>query len=255
LLNEYGKLKFGSMAMSFGLENTPKGVLRAFSIVDVDNPKMVQKLTQQGIQVMTNYEVGGIKAKTTYEPEAETYGNRKADVTRLTYEYDKQTNPFQAQIQSQINEILYGPDGMVTRTFYTNNVVAQSIGGDKTTAQELLSAMDGKTNAGNNPAFQVTRKKLLSKANFIGMIDVPGVIASGLDIARQFGPVGQVPFNDNDVKAIRGEPSYLGTSIAVEGLGLHAKTVVPVQQMRGIARFVRLMQEIRQEQKNADPAF
>lgn len=255
LIGEYEKLKFGDLAMAFGLKNSPNGVMRSFSIIDVEDPKAFRKLSQEGAGLVTNYNAGGMKAKTTFEPEGETYGDLKADITRVKYEFDQQANPLQAQIQNQIMDVMYGPEGMVTRAFYFKDRTAQSMGGDKKTAQALLDALDGKNNVGKETAFQSTRSKLLTKANLIGMLDLPGMIASGLEIGLQLAPPGAVPFTENEIKSIRGETSYLGTSIAVEGKGIHAKTIVPVQQMKGVARLVRLIQKIEQDRKNADPAF
>lgn len=257
LLQEYEKLNFGSLAMAFGLKSSKQGALRAYSIVEVNEPKTLQKLSQQGAALVSNYEVGGMKVKTTFEPEAETYGDIKADLARVKYEYDEQANPFQAQIQTQLNNLLYGSDGMVTRSFYFDNYIAQSIGGDRTSAQALLSALDGGTNIGGHAAFRATRTRLLSKANFLGLVDLPGLVASGMDMVMNAGlaPPGAIPFNENDLKEIRGETSFMGTSVAVEGHGIHAKTVVPVPQMQGIARFVRLIQKIEEDQKNAQPGF
>lgn len=257
LIAEYEKLDFGSMAMAFGLKNTKKGAMRGFSIIEVKNPKALQKLSQKGAELVSSYDFGGIKAKTTYEPNAETYGDLKADLTRVKYEYDNQANPFQVQMQTMVNDTLYGPYGMVTRAFYLKDRTAQAVGGDKKSAEALLSALDGRNNIGKHPAFQATRSKLLSKANLIGMVDLPSLIASGMELALtvEVAPAGAIPFNENDINAIRGKSTFLGTSIAVEGDGVHAKTVVPVQQMQGVARFVRLIQKIEQEQRNADPAF
>jgi hypothetical protein len=117
--------------------------------------------------------------------------------------------------------------------------MAQSIGGDKADAQAMLDAINGKNAVGGQASFQATRKQLLPQANIIGLLDLPGTIASGMEIANQAG--AQVPLGENDIKSIRGEPSYLGFSLATDGNGLRAKTVVPVAQMQGVARTVNLL--------------
>jgi hypothetical protein len=165
----------------------------------------------------------------------------------MKYEVDPQADPL--QIQAKMNEILYGPEGMVTRTLYLKDRMAQSIGGDKADAQAMLDAINGKNAVGGQASFQSARKQLLPQANIIGLLDLPGTIASGLEIAIQAG--APVPLGDNDIKTIRGEPSYLGFSVATDGNGLRAKTVVPVTQMQGVARTIEL---VRHAHNNPAPA-
>lgn len=245
LLGEYQKLDFGGMAMCFGLGNPKNGAMRMSALVDVKQPKDVRELARKSTELMGDYTVGGMTMKTTYNAEAETYGDLKADVTRVKYEFDENVDPFQAQMQGKMNEMLYGPDGMVTRTFYLKDKLAQSVGGTKADAQALLDALDGKNTIGDVPAFQSTRKALLPKANLIGLWDLPGTIAAGLDLATRAG--GPVPFNEMDINNIRGETSFLGFSLSREENGLRAKTVVPLKQMQGVARFVQLIREMEQQ--------
>ena len=150
-------------------------------------------------------------------------------------------------MQEKMNEMLYGPEGMVTRTIYLKDRMAQTVGGNKADAQALLNALDGKNNVGEQPAFQATRKQLLPEANIIGILDIPGTLSRIMEIAIQAG--APVPLNDDDLKTIRGETSYAGFSLGTTKNGLKAKTVVPLQQMQGIARFVKTVREAEQQRQ------
>ncbi len=243
LIAEFKELNFGGIAMSFGLGSPKDGAIRFASITEVDQPQKVRELTKSSGDLMGQQKVGGLTIKTTHEPAAETYGDLKADITRVKYEVDPQQQGAM-QIQSTIYNILYGPDGMTTRTFYLKDRVLQTVGGGKPDAQALLDSANGKQAVSDQPAFQTARKQLLPQANVIGLIDLPGLIASGIDMATQAGQPIQI--NQNDVKAIRGEPSFAGFTIATDGNGLKAKTIVPVRQVQGVFRAVRTVQDFQQ---------
>lgn len=243
LLAEYEKIKFGGMAAAVGLGNAQNGAMRMAMLVETEQPEKIRQLAKESTELMSDYNIGGMKIKTTFKAEAETYGDLKADITRVKYEVDPQQDPL--QMQTKMNQILYGPDGMTTRTFYLQDRLAQTMGGGKAEAQALLDAINGKKAVSGQPAFQAARKQLLPQANIIGLMDLPGFLAKGIDLAMEAG--APVPIAENDLKAIRGEPSFAGFSVATEGNGLKSKTIVPVQQMQGIARFVRTIENAQRQ--------
>ncbi len=245
LMADYGKVKFQGMAVAFGLGDAKQGAIRATSVVKVDQAEKLRALSLETSKLMKEANFGGMKMKMTFQPEAETYGNLKADIVRAKYEVDPNQDPL--QIQSKMNEIFYGPEGMVTRTLYMQDRMVQTIGGDKADVEAALDAQTGKNAVGKEAAYQATRKKLLPQANFIGLLDLPGTLASGMELAIQAG--APIPLNENDVKEVRGETSFLGFSVGMEKSGLKAKTVVPVEQMQGVARFVRKIEAARQQQQ------
>jgi hypothetical protein len=241
LMAEYEKVKFEGFAAAFRLGNAKQGAIRATTVMKVDDAQKARDISKEAAKLMGDYNFGGMKMKMTHQPEAETYGDLKADVVRIQYEFPEQNNPA-AAIQSKMNELLYGPEGMVTRTLYMKDRVVQTIGGDKVDVQASLDAQAGKNAIGKEAAFQATRAKLLPQANFIGLLDLPGTLASAMGLAIEAG--APVPLNENDLKDIRGEASYLGISVSLEGGGIKAKTVVPVQQMQGVAKFARKLQPV-----------
>lgn len=245
LMAEYEKVKFQGVAFAFGLGDGKQGAIRGTSIMKVEDANKLRDLSKETSKLMGDYNFGGMKMKVTYQPEAETYGNLKADLVRVKYEFDQEQNPFH-EMQSKMNDILYGPEGMVTRTLYTEDRMVQTIGGDKADLQAALDAQNGKNAIGKEAAYQAARKKLLPQANLIGLLDIPGTLAKGMELAIQAG--APIPLNENDLKEVRGEPSFVGISVAMEGGGVKAKTIVPVQQMQGIARFVRKVEAAERQQ-------
>ncbi len=239
LVAEYEKLKFGSMAMSLGLGDLKEGVLRMSAVLDMKDPESVRKLAKKSGELMSNTTYNGMTMEMKYEPNAETFGNQKADVTRINYKFDP-NNPA-AQMQGEMIKAMYGPDGMATRAIYLKDRMVQTMGGTKADMQAALDAANGKNNIGGQEAFQAARKQLLDEANLIGLVDIPGVIANGFGLAIQAGQ--PVPLEAKTIEDIRGKPSFAGCALKVENHGLHAKTVIPLPQMQGIAKTVRALNE------------
>jgi hypothetical protein len=53
-----------------------------------------------------------------------------------------------------------------------------------------------------------------------------------------------IPIDADQVKDLQSKPSYFGLSAATEPQGLRVKTVIPVEQMQGIAKIVQFVQGI-----------
>jgi hypothetical protein len=242
LIAEYEKVKFEGFAAAFRLGDAKQGAVRATTVMKVDQAQKVRDLSKEAAKLMGDYNFGGMKMKMTHQPEAETYGDLKADIVRIKYDFPQDPNNPAAQMQAKMNEMLYGPEGMVTRSLYMKDRMVQTIGGEKADVQASLDAQTGKNAIEKEAAYQATRAKLLPQANFIGLLDLPGTLASGLGLAIEAG--APVPLNDNDLKEVRGEASYLGVSVSLEGGGIKAKTVVPVEQMQGVAKLVRKLQPV-----------
>ncbi len=240
LMEEYSKIKFGEAAMMFGLGDVKQGAIRGSVFVESPDGKILKELARKYSTLIADYKFGGVSMKMTHEPDAETYGDIKADILRMKYEVDPKTDP--QQIQKKMFEALYGPQGMMTRTLFLENGMAQTVGGGKADVKALLEARTGKNTVGKDAAFQVTRKNLLPKANLIGMFDWPGTMAGMMDTMRKSADV-PIPLDEDDLKKLKGQPSYIGFSLAVEKEGLKTKSYVPLGQMQRIADFVRIVED------------
>jgi hypothetical protein len=53
-----------------------------------------------------------------------------------------------------------------------------------------------------------------------------------------------LPLDANQLKELQSKPSYFGLSAATEPQGLRVKTVVPVEQMQGVAKIVMFVQNL-----------
>jgi hypothetical protein len=242
---EMAKLKLASVVSAFGLGDIDGGAVRSVTVTEVDNPAKMRELSQKISKAAGNIESEGIKQSTTVKPDAEKYGKNSADVVTVKTEIDNPQNPL-AGMMERVNTVLYGPDGMVSRYVYLKDKVVQSLGGGKQPMTDVLAALERKPSDNDkSPAQQKTRGKLGAKANVLVLFDIPNTIGKilGMVVESQVLPP-VVPIDPDQVKDLQAKPSYFGLSAATEPQGLRVKTVIPVEQMQGIAKIVQFVQGI-----------
>ena len=241
-LGEAAKLKIKSLVTAFGLGDLDEGAIRSVSITEVDNPTKMRELTQKVIKAMQGVETQGIKQTFEMKKDAEKYGKNSADVTTVKTEMVDQENPFVAQIMERMMTVMFGPDGMTTRSVYLKDKIVQTVGGGKQSMTDTLAALDQKTSETSKSPLQQTRAKLGAKTNVMVLFDLTNTVAKIVDLLAQSQAV-PIPLDPEQVKGLQTKPSFVGLSAATEPQGLRVKTLVPVEQMQGIARIVNFVQQ------------
>lgn len=243
-MKEIAKLKIGSSVGAFGLGDIEGGAVRSVTVTEIDNPTKMREITQKMTKAMSKVESQGVKQTITVKPDAEKIGKNSADILMVKTEVDEAQNPFGGMVK-QLMTVLYGEDGMTTRSVYLKDRVVQTVGGGKQPMIDVLAALDRKPaeTTTTKSAVQQTRTKLGAKSNFLFLFDVPNTIGKILGMVVDSGAV-PIPLDGEAVKGLQGKPSYLGVSAATEPQGLRVKTHVPVEQMQGIAKIVQFAQGI-----------
>ncbi len=239
---EAAKLKIKSMVTAFGLGDVDDGAVRSVSITEVDNPAKLRELTQKVIKTMQGVETQGLKQTYDIKKDAEKYGKNSADVTTVKTEMVDQENPFMAQIMERMMTMMFGPDGMTTRSVYLKDKMIQTLGGGKQSMTDSLAALDQKTSESSKLPFQKTRAQMGAKTNLVVMFDLTNLIAKIVDLVVQSQAV-PIPLDAEQVKNLQQKPSFFGISAATEAQGLRVKTLIPVEQMQGIAKIVNFVQQ------------
>ena len=239
---EAAKLKIKSLATAFGLGDIDEGAIRSVSITEVDNPAKMRELTHKIIKAMQSFETQGVKQTFEIKNDAEKYGKNSADVTTVKIEMVDQENPFVAQIMERMTTAMFGPDGMTTRSVYLKDKIIQTVGGGEQAMKDALTGLDQKTSEASKSSLQQTRAKLGAKANLVVLFDPTNTVAKIVDLLAQSQAV-PIPLDAEQVKGLQTKPSFFGLSAATEAQGLRVKTVIPVEQMQGIARIVNFVQQ------------
>jgi|GEM_PF-932806 len=241
-LADMAKLKIASMAAAFGLGDIDEGAIRTASITEVDNPAKMRELAQKIVKAMQSVETQGVKQTYNLKKDSEKYGKNSADVTTVKIEMVDQENPFVAQMMERMMSAMFGPDGMTTRAVYLKDKVVQSMGGGKQSMTDLLAAVEQKPSDSSKSPFVQSRAKLGAKSNLVVLFDLTNTIAKVVDLVVQSQAV-PIPLDAEQVKNLQQKPSFFGISAGTEPQGLRVKTVVPVEQMQGIARIVNFVQQ------------
>lgn len=236
------EIEVSQAAASFGLGDLTTGLIRSVAIYNATPVETVKKVARKSSVFANLVEVPGVRQSITIQEDAETYGSRTADVMIMEQTFEGE-NAELGGLQQQIMTFMYGPEGIVTRMGYLKEGYIQSMGGGTEGMKAAFEAYDSSANA-DNGAFRRDRSQLLEKANFVGLLDVPTLLADAAKIAAASG-MSPIPISPEDIDGIGIEKSYLGFSAAGSEDGLQFNTFIPVQTVQNgvkIFMYVQSMQ-------------
>jgi hypothetical protein len=107
---------------------------------------------------------------------------------------------------------------------------------------DVLASVEKKPSDTAKSPTQQTRAKLAPKSNLLVLWDIPGTVAKIMAMVVESQTV-PLPIDPDAVKELQTKPSYFGLSAAAEPQGLRVKTIVPVEQMQGIAKIVKFFRD------------
>jgi hypothetical protein len=230
---EMKKVKFNGMAGAVNLSKSSSGLVQAVTLISMDDPKKFRALTQKYSEAMKGVEANGVKTEITFKADAEKIGTTSVDVAsgKITISDDAPN----ADQQRAIMKVMYGEGGMTTRSAYLKDKVLQVMGGSKATMEAALKAVES-TSRTPAASIQAVRAKLGAKPNFVGLLDLPNAIVKALGIVKELAG-DQFPLDPDDItKGLSLKQSYLGFGIEVQDAAVSVKTVLPVDQIKGIVQ-------------------
>lgn len=240
-LAEMQKLKYGAIVSSFGLGSAEEGAIRSVSLTEVSDPSKLRSLSAALMKAAGTIETGGMKQTYSVKADAEKLGENPVDLLTVKVEPAEGSDPANGEMLDRFMKVLYGPEGMITRTVYLKDKVVQANGGGKAALEKALAALDNKSEAvGSAAPFQQARGRLAEKANLVVLFDLPGTAAKVIELVVESGAVA-VPLSPEAIKGLDLKPSFVGLSLATEAQGLRVKTSIPTEQAQGIAKIVMLV--------------
>ena len=235
LAKEMSSQEMNGYVSSFNLGDLATGLFKFAAIYDVKDGTSAREIYKQMFAAMSNIDSPFLKQTMTYEENAETVDEKPVDKMTLTQEFispvegEGELNEQQAQakaMQEMAMQMMYGPEGAVSRIVYLKDQVLATTGG----GSEALSAlMKSAGSPETSTAFNATRSKLAEKANVMILFDLSSLIVKGVEVASA---TGMLPPGALALDGI--EPSYLGYSLSISAAGLDAKAHIPTEQIRGI---------------------
>jgi len=162
-------------------------------------------------------------------------------VLKTEMEFDP--NDPQAAMAAQAMGMMYGPEGLVTRSVFQKDRMLTTTGGGTEAMEALLTSLKG-TARTDSPAGK-TRSVLGPQANVLGLMDLPGTVAKALRIVGE-SDIGKMflPLDEDTLEQLALPSSYSGLALAVEPAGLRTRTAMPVEQIRGVLTLVEIFQKL-----------
>ncbi len=240
-MKSLGDLKYGATVGSMSLGSMTEGIFRTVSVAEVSDPLKLRDATRKMLGSIGSIEVGnGIKESFTVTPDAETIGSNKADLTKVELDFDP--NDPMAAMMAQYMGVMYGPEGMTTRSVFLKDRVVQAMGGGQEMMELVLTSLSATAQSGT-PALK-TRSKLSDQVNLLGLIDLPGTVGKAVQIVGE-SDIGKMflPLDEETLKALELPSSYSGMSLVTEPQGLRVRTVIPVEQIRGAVKLAEVLQK------------
>ncbi len=242
IISSLKAVEFGDYVGSFDLGDLEGGALDATILIEATPADKLRQFYNEIFDIMNEWEVAGVKQQIEVEREAETYGSRTADVITVVQEIDPSLDPF--GFQKRMIEFLYGAEGMKQRLVYVDNGVVQTLG-DPETMKTALDRLDSNERAPKT-ARDTARSRLLSEANIVALVDLPGIAVKAMQLVAESGTVPNLPITAETVAQLKSDPSYMGVSITSKPAALHCKASFPVTQFQGIFKIVQFFQGLRQ---------
>ena len=233
-------VNYRSFALALGLGHRESGLLRIASITEASPQGRCRECKQaSGADDAELARQGSSRQASTKPPP-----NRpatKIDVLTVTTTIDPNVNPFFGSILNQIQTMLLGPEGNVSRFAWWDDKYLYTLGGGGDAMQEAVEAVDS-TESNGTASF---REGLLAEANVVALLDVQRIAYRALKAAAETPELG-IPADPSIANTEEPAPSFVGFSLVTEPESLRTRTQVPSQQLYRIIQlvyFARLVQQ------------
>jgi hypothetical protein len=230
---QWQQIEFGEMVGAFALGSGDEGLFQYLALVQAQPIQKVRDSMREMMSLVGTVKTPGFTQTMSLKPDAETIGSHSIDLLTVKQEFDPQADP--SGMQQELQKMMFGPDGMVSRIAFLDGRYAQTMGGGRQAMETLLKAIDDPS--GNN--LTDSRKGLSETSNVLVLVDVPRLVVSGVTFAGSI-PNVSLPIEADDLAQVRLEKSYVGYTLATEEDSLRVRVNVPVEQFRGIVSLVEL---------------
>ncbi|QDU42822.1 hypothetical protein Mal52_12900 [Symmachiella dynata] len=230
------KLKYGQWSVAFSLPTITLPEFRLDEVAEIENPQAHRLMNNNLAIIQTQFKE--FREKRAYEllDGVEQFGDRTADIHRITYKKSDEEN-------EDTHAKIYGSNGLVSRCVYEGNLFVNTIGGGIQAMQEALQRTHATDIANLRPGLAATRTKLPENSSFILLLDAASVFASltQLDegVANHEGKLGEIV--DLGIKMAKPTQSFCGVAFALESEQARLNLYVPIEQLRTNSPFFFMM--------------
>ena len=221
---------------SFDVASGGTGLLRTTGFYETKAAAELLDGARKMAAAMKSVKAAGVTSETQLKAEAETIGARKIDVMTVKQQVDpKQPG---AAIQAMISGVMFGPNGLESRSTALADGFLQVQGGGKGAMEAALKAYDASENSLSDE-----REGLAEEAHALLLLDLPGLVSNGLLAATSI-PAIPLPIKKEAVEELQITRSYTAVSAVAEKHSLRFDVIVPTEQFRGVMKLVGLFQQL-----------
>ncbi|WP_437191671.1 hypothetical protein [Planctomicrobium sp. SH527] len=229
LSKDIESLNFGGVVTAFDVVDSSAEIMRGVTLTTVTPVEKMQEFTRKSQEKIGSFSTDAVKQVTTIQTDAEEYGNRKGDIFTVKQVY---ANADEAgKVSSKVQDLMFGPDGMVSRSVYLDNQVVSTIGGGRQLMNGMLSSIENQ----KSNKIEKYRTGLMPKANFVMLMDVAGLAGRALKVSSKFEE-SPLMINPAAIDNLNLRSSYLGFAVGSEGSTLKAQTRLPIDQITGLTK-------------------
>jgi hypothetical protein len=227
-------ITLGEMTAAMDVVENGPGVLRAAGVTMASPQDKWQRFSRDIAERASTIETEQFTQISTLAKDAETVDGHPVDLMTTRQEYGDEADPL--KIQQKMQSVLFGSDGMQTRTIYLKDRFISCIGGGIETLETLLKSLD----SSRTSPLTAYRTRLMPQANALLLIDLPALVGRSLKAASHVEDF-RLPLNSSMIDNLALKSSYAGFALGAEGNTLHSQARIPVEQITGMTKLSILL--------------
>ncbi|HWL08366.1 MAG TPA: hypothetical protein VNQ76_08180 [Planctomicrobium sp.] len=224
---ELQDFEFGATVMAYDIADTTSAAMRGVGLFEVTPTHEFQKLTRQGLEAFGTISTGSLDQTITLQIDAESYGSHKADIVIM-----KQTHKDDPTgVAQKMVDILLGEEGMECRYSVVDDLYLSTVGPGRKLMEDLIKSIETK----KSNRIEKARGSLMPEANFLMLLDLPGIAARGVKVASK---VEDVPLmiDSSAIDNLGLKTSYIGIAVGSEENTLKSQLRIPLDQITDMTK-------------------
>jgi hypothetical protein len=235
---------YDSMVAALGVGDSETGYIRFVGITSASPAADLRAAKQQLGDLLEGEDPRqGLTQTAEYEEGAESYGDVEADLLTITQKIDPEINPFFAQIMDQLQDTLYGPDGLQVRLLFEEDRYLQATGGGREAMERAVAQFT--SDSGNGRDADLAH--LIDKPAIVVLLDLQRIVKLALQEASKNPLFEGMPLDPSMFGGANPESSYIGLSLASNSTALRSRSHVPPVQLIRMVQLGMLLKMLQQQ--------
>ncbi|WP_437225596.1 hypothetical protein SH661x_004139 [Planctomicrobium sp. SH661] len=229
-LTELDNVEFGPGVAAIKVQGSKDGMLQMSSIFEAKPVDVVRKFMRSVVNLAGSMKTEMFQQTSTLQEDAETYGNFKGDIITVKQEFNEDADP--SGIQEKIQTLMFGTEGMQSRTVYLEGEYATTFGGGEKAMKDLLKLVESSK---SNAALEKYRANVMKEANLFTFLDLSGLAANALRAVSAVEEFGS-PISSQMIDSLNLKTTYISMAVGSEENVLKSELRLPIDQIIGLTK-------------------